>query len=165
MSEQRRQIAKWAVAVLIGMEALMLVPYKDEAGVWTDGVGNTKNVVPGKPITYEKAMSDLGNNLQEYEQTVSKALTNPATDGQFAAYTIFTFNIGSAGFRSSQTLKDHNAGRYMDACLRMLRWDKITVKGKKVVSKGLARRRYEEYNICIAGVPDYDYTSIPRRRP
>jgi len=163
MSDTRRRVAKWAVAVLISLEAVMLVPYKDSAGVWTDGVGNTKGVVPGKPITLEKAMSDLDNNLREYEQTVSQALTKPATDGQFAAYTLFTFNIGSAGFRISTTPKDHNAGRYMDACLRMLRWDMITANGKKQVLRGLANRRYEEYNICIAGVPQDGLSTLQRR--
>lgn len=156
----RRTVVKAAVGLLIALEAVMLMPYKDGAGVWTDGVGNTHNVVPGVPITREKAMADLDKNIQTYMVGVEKSLTKPTTNNQLLAYTSFAYNIGVHGFRTSSTAKAHNAAHYMDACLYMLRWTKITVNGKKVESKGLWNRRYKEYNYCISGVPNVRWTKV-----
>lgn len=164
MTDARRVLAKWALVVLMGLEGLSLMPYRDVAGIWTDGYGNTHNVVPGKPITQEKAELDLTENVRDAAWAVERSLTQPATDKQFAAYTLLTYNIGNGAWAKSTALKDHNAGRFMDACLRMLRWDKVTQGGRLMVSKGLAIRRYKEYNICISGVPNAQWTKVPRRQ-
>ena len=36
-------------------EGCRLQPYQCDAGVWTDGIGNTSGVVPGKTITERQA--------------------------------------------------------------------------------------------------------------
>lgn len=46
-------------------EGLRLKAYKDTVGVWTDGYGNTKHVIPNSTITIEKANQDLDINFAE----------------------------------------------------------------------------------------------------
>lgn len=150
-----RRVAAWAIGLLMALEGLRLVPYRDGAGVWTDGYGNTHGVVPGQAITKEKAKADLERHVATFAKTVDKSLTEPVSDRTFGSYVLFTYNIGQGAWLSSSTRKAHNAGKPMDACLYMLRWTKITdPKTKKLVeSPGLWNRRYVEYNECIAGVP------------
>lgn len=155
------------VAALIALEGLLLMPYQDDAGVWTNGVGNTKDVVPGTPITRERALLDLDRNIEEHCAFIPGTVAT-LNQEQYAAYCLFTFNVGRGGWLGSSTRAAHNEGRYMDACLYMLRWDMVTVhpkgqKPRKVVSKGLARRRYVEYNYCIAGAPSAQWSQVPRR--
>lgn len=152
-----RKLSAGALVVLMALEGLSLVPYKDVAGVWTDGYGNTVGVVPnGPPISQAKAEADLKRHTDKFASAVDRSLIMPATQSQFDAYTLFAYNVGTGAWASSSTLKAHNQGKYMDACLYMLRWTKITdpKTGKKIESRGLWNRRYVEYNQCISGVPN-----------
>lgn len=161
-----RKLSYAALAALMTLEGLRLVPYQDGAGVWTDGYGNTHGVVPNGPaITMEKAERDLRAHTDRFAAAVDKSLTKSVTQAQFDAYTLFTYNIGEGAWRSSSTLKAHNRGDYMDACLYMLRWTKITdpKTKKKVESRGLWNRRYVEYNKCISGVPNVQWTEVQGR--
>lgn len=159
------RLSKVGLALLIAFESLRLMPYQDGAGVWTDGYGNTHNVVPGIPITKAKAEADLARHVDTFSDVVWFSLKEPVSQTTFDAYTTFAYNIGAGGWRSSSTLAAHNAGKPMDACLYMLRWTKITdpKTKKKVESRGVWNRRYIEYNKCIAGVPHAQWSQVPRR--
>lgn len=157
------RVTKAAVALLMVLEGLRLVPYKDIAGVWTDGYGNTENVVPGQPITKEKAEADLRRHLETFSEGVVKYTGPGISDGMLDAFTLLSYNIGLGAFSTSTALKEYKLGNYMDACLYTLRYDKARVNGKLVSVKGLAIRRYQEYNLCIAGVPNAQWSQVPRR--
>lgn len=137
---------------IAGLEGFSPTPYQDQVGVWTNGYGNTHGVGPNtSPVSKEKALKDLEAHVAVFTKDVLTAIDSyPITQGMLDAFVSLTYNIGPGAFRSSTVVKDFKAGRYMDACLRILRFDKA---GGKTV-RGLALRRYTEYNTCIAGVPN-----------
>lgn len=150
-------------------EGIRLAPYQDEAGVWTDGYGNTHGVVPGKAITKAQAEAQLDAHVRGYMLGVIDALdpVYALWQGQLDGYTSLAINIGTKGFKYSTVVKRHKAGDYPGAALAMLSWDKLTdaKTKKKRVSKGLALRRYREYNQVIASIPiEYWNTSRDRTR-
>ncbi|MCV5941870.1 lysozyme, partial [Escherichia coli] len=49
-------------------EGCRLQPYQCSAGVWTDGIGNTSGVVPGRAITERQAAGMLISNVQRVER-------------------------------------------------------------------------------------------------
>lgn len=121
-------------------EGLSLKAYQDVAGVWTNGYGNTHNVVPGSTITLAQANSDLMSNLLGAEYVVNTVVTVSLTQGQFDALVDFVFNLGSGNFQSSTLLRKINAGDYSGAALEFPKWNHA---GGVVVS-GLTRRRLAE---------------------
>lgn len=163
--QELRRLSKAGIIFLIGFESLRLNPYQDGAGVWTDGIGNTHGVVPGRPITKEKAYADFDKHVDKFSATVSKSLTKPVSQPTFDSYVSLTFNAGEGAWLSSSTLRAHNAGKPMDACLYMLRWVQITdpKTKKKMFSQGLWNRRYQEYNTCISGVDNVQWHQVPKR--
>ena len=49
-------------------EGCRLQPYQCSAGVWTDGIGNTSGVIPGKTITERQAAEGLISNVLRVER-------------------------------------------------------------------------------------------------
>lgn len=150
-------------------EALRLRAYQDEAGVWTNGWGNTHGVVPGSVITVEQAQNAFDKHMAVFVAAVLKGISpvDALWQGQLDAYVSLTHNIGAAAFQRSTVAKLHKEGNYPDAALAILRWDRLTdAKTKKRrPSKGLANRRYQEYNQAIAAIPiEYWNTSRDRTR-
>lgn len=139
-------------ALLKALEGFSAQPYKDEAGVWTDGYGNTKNVRPGVPVTEVSATLALREHVKEFTAAVLKAV-GTATQGQLDSYVLLSYNIGSPAFAGSTAVKAHRAGDYTGACLYATRWNKLTENGVLRVSYGLAKRRLQEYDLCIADLP------------
>jgi len=147
----------------MALEGLRLMPYQDIAGVWTDGYGNTQNVVPGRPISREKAEDDLRRHVEHFTQIVVNTLGPDVPQGMLDSFVLLTHNIGETQFRASTAVKAYKAGDYSGACLYAMRYNKATVKGRKRVVRGLADRRYQEYNLCIQGVPSAHWTEIHGR--
>ena len=148
-------------------EALRLTPYQDEAGVWTDGWGNTKGVVPGRPITREKAQADFDSHMRVFVNSVLDALdpVEVLWQGQLDGYVSLTHNIGGGAFAKSTAARKHRAGDFPGAALSILSWDKLRDTKTKQLrpSKGLATRRYQEYNAVIASIP-LGYWNLSRDR-
>lgn len=187
MDELKRLLIKGAAVILLASggsvfisqqgeqfvkqkEGLRLRAYKDEAGVWTNGWGNTKNVVPGSTITMAQAQADFDGHMRVFVDSVLKSLSpiDLLWQGQLDAYVSLTHNIGGGAFRNSSVAKLHKAGNYPDAALAILRWDKLTdaKTKKKRPSKGLAKRRFQEYNMAIQSIPPaYWNYSRDRTRP
>lgn len=139
-----RKTCEYCINKTKQLEGLRLVPYQDEAGVWTDGYGNTNGVEPGRTITKEKAEADLRRNLGIAERAVEKHVKVPLNDYQFGALVTFVFNVGVAAFIGSTLLRLLNKGQYDAVPSQLMRWNKITVRGKKVANKGLTNRRAAE---------------------
>lgn len=139
-----RAVNSYTLGKIKQWEGLQLVPYQDQAGVWTDGYGNTLHVVPGRKITEAKAESDLIRNLQSAESAVERLVKVVLNDYQFGALVSFVFNIGESAFASSTLLKVLNQGKYELVPAQLMRWNKITVGGKKAANTGLTNRRAAE---------------------
>jgi len=126
-------------------EGLSLDAYTDSAGIWTIGYGHTgRDVIPKMRITEPQAEELLRKDMSWALATVSETVKVTLTDEQHAAITSLIFNIGMGAWRNSTVLRRLNAGDYSGAAEAIPMWNKITVGGQKVVSKGLAIRRERE---------------------
>lgn len=133
------------LTLLKSLESCGLAPYKDSKGVWTDGYGNTHNVIPGVSISQDEADTMLLDNVIDTEQAISRLIKVDLTQNQFDALVIFAFNIGVTAFKNSTLLLMLNAGHYTDASEQFSVWDKCA--GKTLL--GLVRRRETEKELFL----------------
>ena len=115
-------------------EGCRLQPYQCSAGVWTDGIGNTSGVVPGKTITERQAAQGLITNVLRVERALDKCVVQPMPQKVYDAVV-------------STLVKLLNQRRWADACHQLPRW--VYVKG--VFNQGLDNRRAREMAWCLKG--------------
>ncbi len=132
-------------------EGCKLKAYRDVAGVWTIGWGHIKGVKPGDTCTQAQADTWLNQEVRTFLDAVLRLTSGvPSTTRQHAAMVCLTYNIGIGAFQYSTVLRRHRGGRIAEAADAFLMWNKITVGGKKVVSKGLNNRRVAERALYLA---------------
>jgi lysozyme len=134
-------------------EALRLVKYRDQAGLWTIGYGHLirpwENFDAG--ITEEKALGLLVADLAEAERAVNAGVRVPVSQSMYDAMVSLAFNIGSGAFASSSVLRRVNQGDLEGAASAFALWNKVTIDGALVVSNGLVSRRAAEAAMFRAG--------------
>lgn len=128
-------------------EGCRLQPYQCSAGVWTDGIGNTSGVVPGRTITERQAAQTLITNVQQVERALEKCVLQTMPQKVYDAVVSFAFNVGTGNACSSTLVKLLNQKRWSDACRQLPRW--VYVKG--VFNQGLDNRRAREMAWCLKG--------------
>lgn len=135
-----RQIGPRGLALIKEFEGLELKAYLCPAKVWTIGYGSTgPHVKPGMVITEAQADALLQQDLDRFEEAVSKAAPGCAQH-QFDAMVSLSYNIGIGAFLKSTLLKLHKAGEYRRAAEAFSAWS--YAKGKLLA--GLQRRRVRE---------------------
>lgn len=149
------RLSNEGLAALKFLEGFREEAYLDSAGVPTIGYGTTKvdggPVKMGSTISKEKAEECLSKDITWAEAVVNEKLSSPATQNEFDALVIETYNIGAPAFKESTFLKRHNAGDKAGCAEAMQWWNKVTVNGEKVVSEGLKNRRKYEADIYLDG--------------
>lgn len=138
-----------ALMALAGFEGFRSMPYQDQAGVWTDGYGNTEKVVPGKPVSEPQARAKMLEHVDRFQAGIDACLYRGATQGQSDAYTLLAYNIGVAAFCNSSIAALHNDGYFTQACNNILLYNKIRINGVLTYSRGLANRRAAERDLCL----------------
>lgn len=138
-----------ALAGLISLEGMELTAYRDIVGVPTICAGTTRGVKMGDTKTVQQCWTIAAAEFREYEKTVIDGITVPLNTNQQAALTWFTVNVGKYGFMDSTARRRFNAGDYVGGCQAMGMWNKVTINGRKVVSKGLQNRRQAEIDLCL----------------
>lgn len=118
-------------------EGCRLQPYQCSAGVWTDGIGNTSGVIPGKTITERQAAEGLISNVLRVERALERCVKQQPPQKVYDATVSFAFNVGTSNACSSTLVKLLNQRRWADACRQLPRW--VYVKG--VFNQGLDNRR------------------------
>lgn len=141
-------------------EKLELVAYLDQAGIPTIGYGHTATVTQedvenGREITEEEAETLLESDLSDAIAAVNQYAKIELTQEEFDMLVSFAFNAGIGALANSTLLKFLNSGDTESAANQFLRWNKVTINGRKVVSNGLTRRRTAERDIFVNG---YDAT-------
>lgn len=145
-----RKINQAGVELVKSFEGFRERAYKDAAGVWTIGYGHTATVHPGMTVSREKAEALLRADLQVAESAVSRLVTVPLSDNEYAALVSFTFNLGQGALAGSTLLRRLNAGDKPGAAKEFGRW--IHAGGRKL--NGLLRRRYAEMTLFLRADDD-----------
>lgn len=145
----------WAAVVEIAhSEGCRLRAYRDIAGVWTIGWGETEGVRDGMVWTQSKADRRLCERLAEFAQGVSQLLRQPATAQQLGAMVSLAYNIGLAAFRKSSVLSAHNRGDTLSAARAFALWNKARINGTLQAVAGLTARRAREAALYLAPAPE-----------
>lgn len=137
-------------------EGLRLDPYQDTAGVWTIGWGSVR--IFGAPVTpmtrritpEEADAAMMLELLPTYQQIVTWAPSG-ASDGQIAACTSLTYNVGLVAFHRSHLLMAWREGNVPAAADEFDDWDLIhdPETHELVPSEGLRRRRQMEKAVFL----------------
>lgn len=147
------QLSSKGLEAIKFFEGLRLEAYKDSAGIPTIGYGTIRikgrPVTMGMKITAEQAEQYLLADVENYVGAVNKAIKVPTTQNEFDALVVETYNIGIGAMQDSTFIKRHNAGNKVGCAEAMQWWNKVTVNGKKVTSKGLQNRRRMEAKIYL----------------
>ncbi len=126
--------------LIAAREGEELEAYQDGGGVWTIGVGHTRNVKKGDVIDKEKSDLFLEEDLAEAENAIKLFVNTPLNQNMFDALVSLIFNIGVGAFRSSTLLKLLNMGLLKEAAEQFPRWNKDNGE----VVDGLTKRRLSE---------------------
>ena len=136
-----RQINDAGLQLLEKAEGYSSVPYQDQAGIWTVGIGHTgSDVHPNSFITHDQALILLQHDLEKAGDAVQRLTVCPLTDNQFSALVSFVFNVGEQAFATSTLRRKLNNLKYAQAADEFLRWNHI----KGVENRGLTARRAAE---------------------
>jgi lysozyme len=168
-----RRLSDSGIKELQAMESVEPYVYTCQAGYATIGVGHRINsheletgllLIDGDAVrwidglTPEQIDGLMRADLATAEWTVESCVTVPLTDNQFAALVSLCFNIGATAFKASSVVRSLNNGDYNSVPNNMRLFNKITVNEiqpdgsvirKKVVSKGLVRRREAEVRLFL----------------
>jgi len=126
-------------------------PYTCPAGIFTIGYGNTeykngkKVTLQDKAIDVEEAKSLSAFFIDKFASEVDIAVTSTINQNQFDALVSFAYNVGMSNLKASTLLKKVNINpNDTSIANEFLKWNKGTVKGKKVELQGLTNRRKKE---------------------
>ena len=128
-------------------EGCRLQPYKCSAGVWTDGIGNTRGVMPGKTITERQAAGNFITNVLRVEAALARCVAVSMPQQVYDALVSLAFNVGTGNACGSTMVALLKQGRWREACGQLPRW--VYVKG--VFNQGLDNRRQREMAWCLRG--------------
>ncbi len=145
-------IAWRAVEEIARSEGCRLRAYRDVAGVWTIGWGETEGVTPDLVWTQERADARFCSRLVEFTQGVRGLLARPTNAHQLGALVSLAYNVGLAAFARSSVLAAHNRGDTLSAARAFGLWNKARVNGRLQVVAGLTARRAREAAL-YASVP------------
>lgn len=143
-----------AVRMIALEEDCRLSSYLCDAGVWTNGWGETSGVKPGMRWTQEYADGRLLASLTEYSAAVEGMLKVPTTPEQLGALVSLSYNIGLAGLRGSTVLRRHNAGDTAGAARAFGMWNKAKKDGVLKPHPVLEARRMTEAALYLRMDPE-----------
>lgn len=140
-------VSKNGLDLIKEFESFKSKPYLCPSQKATIGFGSTyypdgkKVTLQDKEITEEKAFEILEYIAnKDFGSNINKVVKVPLNQNQFDALVSFAYNIGNGNFNSSTLLRWLNQGKYKEASIQLLRWD----KSKGIVLNGLTKRRKAE---------------------
>lgn len=140
----------FAVPVVAKFEGEWLVAKPDRLahGIPTVCFGETEGVKVGDRYTPQQCAEMLKNKLPRYFNEIATCIDAPISPMTLAAFGSFSYNIGTAGFCHSGTVRKFNAGDGPGACHAMLGW--VYAGGQ--FRQGLLNRREKEEKMCMEGL-------------
>lgn len=152
-SGKARDISADGIALIKHFEGWFPKAYLCPAKVWTIGYGHTGlkhkdgTVYSGRTITLEEGERLLRHDMDFFEERVSRLVTVPLNDDEYAALVSFDFNTGA--LHKSTLLKKLNAGDRKGAAEEFAKWNKANGR----VLAGLTRRRKSERLLFLSQRP------------
>lgn len=131
-------------------EGCKLTAYKCPAGIWTIGVGHTKDVTEHDEITYEQSRELLYADIDDVKRGLAPFVNVSVTEGQFVALVSLAFNVGVSYVvhQCPKLMRALNAGD-AEACAH--EFLDINRAGGKVLA-GLTERRRAEAKLFLSEV-------------
>lgn len=128
-------------------EGCKLTAYKCPAGIWTIGVGHTKDVTEHDEITYEQSRELLRKDIEAVVKALAPFVNVHVTEGQYVALVSLAFNVGASYVvhNCPRLMRALNAGDVEQAAHQFL---DITKAGGKELP-GLVRRRKSEAKLFL----------------
>lgn len=128
-------------------EGCRLTAYKCPAGIWTIGVGHTRDVTEHDEITYEQSRDLLRRDLELVRHDLAPFINVGVTQGQFIALISLAFNVGVSYvvYQCPRLMRALNAGDVEKAAAEFLDID----KANGVRLPGLTRRRQAEAKLFL----------------
>lgn len=152
-------MAALATPLYTSWEGTKLKAYEDVVGVLTICSGDTRNVTKGMVETPEGCNRRTAKILEEYGMAVYEASPTVIEHRNiWAAFTIFSANVGKAGYANSSVRRLYDAGKYRQACRALRQWQ--YAGGRRI--QGLVNRRegtdqlIGEYELCLADAVPLD---------
>lgn len=142
------QISDKGTTFIKRFEGIKLKAYKDVKGVWTIGIGHTKDVKAGQTCTVAEAYRWMREDLAPVERYVAKMMPN-VRQWQMDALCSFAYNVGLGNLQKSTLLRLCLHGAPSDQIER--EFQKWNHAGGKVVD-GLTRRRKAEAKLYTKGL-------------
>lgn len=143
-----------AVAIAAPAEGLRRMAYTDPVGILTVCYGSTEGVQKGQQATlrdcHGRLSADMLTAIEQVEQCVPGL-----PEHMLAAWADAVFNLGPrivCDTETSTAARLLKAGRLLDACDELPRWNRARVGGQLVELPGLTARRERERQLCLSGV-------------
>lgn len=134
--------------MIMRFEEGRLDAYRDIAGNWEIGYGDTARAKEGLRITRLEAVRFLVPEVRKFSSGVSSLVEVEIDAFQEAALTSLAYNIGLDAFERSTALRRLNDGDIVGAAEALRWWNKA---GGKVIA-GLAQRREAEAALFLRNV-------------
>ncbi|MFE8048637.1 lysozyme [Brenneria goodwinii] len=140
-------ISRDGLALIADLEGCRLSPYQCSANVWTNGIGHTAGVVPGKTITEHEVAVNLVADVLRVEKSLARCMDVAMPQAVYDAVVSFAFNVGVGAACRSTLAFFINKNQWRNACDQLLRW--VYVNGQ--ISPGIEKRRQRERVVCLKG--------------
>lgn len=110
-------------------------------------------LVNGAKKEYKKPLNKgifnemFNENLNIIDGKIYKIIGKDVKQSHFDAMVSLAFNIGLDAIAHSTALRELKNGNFEKAKNAIMLWNKVTVNGKKIESKGLTNRRKKEQDM------------------
>ena len=156
MDARRKALIAAAAAIAIPAEGLRQWAYRDPPGILTVCYGHTGSVDPKRQYSVAECRALLDADMGQAVDAVLRCVPPAAPNSVVVAFSDAAFNIGPAvacNRATSTAARLLAASQWRQACEQLVRWDKARVAGQLVALPGLTKRRAEERDVCVAGLP------------
>jgi lysozyme len=164
MTIRNKAISGAVLALALGgltqLEDVRYTAYRDIAGVPTICMGSTAGVRMGDVATPEQCYQLALKEYRQFEGVVLRGVTVPLNVNEQVALTYFCYNVGAGACLDSTAFRLFNQGRTLEGCKAMALFNKVTIKGRKVVSNGLMNRRAAEVKLCVTPSSLYSFSPL-----
>lgn len=146
-----------ALQIIGDAEGCRRDPYMCQAGVLTDGVGNTHNVKAGKSL--DQIAADWARNIAEAERCINRHFNGAdMPDLTFGAMTSAAFNMGCGNLMTYRTKTGARMPTTIWQLAKLRDWRGMCgrmmdfTRGGGRVWPGLVKRRAKEQALCLRGL-------------